>query len=70
MKKFVPGRITQRLMIYVAIASVTVLIPDISGTEPITVRQGVVIALNAILAGLIACRAYIDESPATMRDAP
>ena len=66
-KSVTPGKVRQRLLIYVAIAAITALIPDLSGDEAITVREGIVIALNTILAGLIAWRAYIDESPTTMK---
>jgi hypothetical protein len=56
------------MLLYAVIAGLTSLIPSLSTDDLITVRQGIVIGLEAALAMAIAIRAYIDQSPATLKD--
>jgi hypothetical protein len=62
--KFMAGPIT-RLMIYIAIASLTSLMKDFSqfqSFDQISTITWALIVINFILQGLIAWRAYIDGS--------
>ena len=54
---------TARLWLYVAAAVLTIAATDIENMATATTHQWVTLAVKAVLAGVIAARAYIDQSP-------
>lgn len=58
-----PAQSTARLVLYVAAASLTVLVSDFPQMQEATTHQWIGLFLKASLAGVVAGRAYIDKSP-------